>query len=190
MCCEQWNVEIIVHCTSWSCKCRWILKWLYTLRLTTSSVNAVEAVWWRFLFLREWWMWCVENKGAKMNKTKEKRKHTWVSFLVINLCWMRVKQTWLTEHRTKHNPNKTWNYVEIRRPQSWDLPSNPGTEYWDSPKSMPVHSLMMSSHLFLCLPRLLPPCIVPCKMFLAKPDECLAVYWDQNKTLFHKSHAV
>ena len=30
---------------------------------------------------------------------------------------------------------------------------------------------MSSSHLFLCLPRLLPPFTVPCKMVLTRPDE-------------------
>ena len=42
---------------------------------------------------------------------------------------------------------------------------------WDLPNSRPVHSLMLSSHLFLCLPCLLPPFTVPCKMVLARPDE-------------------
>ena len=35
----------------------------------------------------------------------------------------------------------------------------------------PVHSLMLSPHLFLCLPCLLPPFTVPCKIVLARPDE-------------------
>ena len=39
------------------------------------------------------------------------------------------------------------------------------------PNSRPVNSLMLSSHLFLCLPCLLPPFTVPCKMVLARPDE-------------------
>ena len=42
---------------------------------------------------------------------------------------------------------------------------------WDLPNSRPVHSLILSSHLFLCLPCLLPPFTVPCKMVLARPDE-------------------
>ena len=42
---------------------------------------------------------------------------------------------------------------------------------WDLPDSRPVHSLMLSSHLFLCLPCLLPPFTVPCKMVLPRPDE-------------------
>ena len=42
---------------------------------------------------------------------------------------------------------------------------------WDLASSWPVHSLMLSSHLFLFLPRLLPHFTVPCNMVLARPDE-------------------
>ena len=38
------------------------------------------------------------------------------------------------------------------------------TALWDLPDSRPVHSLMLSSHLFLCRPCLLPPFTVPCKV--------------------------
>ena len=41
----------------------------------------------------------------------------------------------------------------------------------DLANSRPVHSLMTSSHLFLCLPCFLPPFTVICKMVLAKLDE-------------------
>ena len=41
------------------------------------------------------------------------------------------------------------------------------TSLWDLANSRPVHSLM-SSHLFLCLPCLLSPFNVPCKMVLAR----------------------
>ena len=43
------------------------------------------------------------------------------------------------------------------------------TALWDLPNSRPVHSLMLSSHRFLCLPCLLPPFTAPCKM-LFLPD--------------------
>ena len=36
------------------------------------------------------------------------------------------------------------------------------TALWDLPNSRPVHSLMLSSYLFPCLPCLLPPFTVPC----------------------------
>ena len=39
------------------------------------------------------------------------------------------------------------------------------TTLWDLPNYRPVHSLMLSSHLILCLPCLLPPFTVPCKVF-------------------------
>ena len=45
------------------------------------------------------------------------------------------------------------------------------TAPWDLANSRPVHFLMLSSHLFHCLPCLLPPFTVPCKMVLARPDE-------------------
>ena len=45
------------------------------------------------------------------------------------------------------------------------------TAIWDLPNSRPVHSLMLFSHLFLCLPCLLPPFTVSCKMVLARPDQ-------------------
>ena len=37
--------------------------------------------------------------------------------------------------------------------------------------SRPVHSLMLSSHRFLCLPLCLPPWTVPCRIVLASPDD-------------------
>ena len=45
------------------------------------------------------------------------------------------------------------------------------TALWDLANSRPVYSLMFSSHLFLCLPCLLPPFTVPFKMVLARPDK-------------------
>ena len=45
------------------------------------------------------------------------------------------------------------------------------TALWDLPNSRPVHSLMLSSHHFLCPPCLLPPFTVPCKMVFDRPDE-------------------
>ena len=44
------------------------------------------------------------------------------------------------------------------------------TALWDLANSRPVHSLMLSSHFFFCLPRFLPPFTVPRKVVLARPD--------------------
>ena len=43
------------------------------------------------------------------------------------------------------------------------------TALWNLANSRPVHSLMLSSHLFLYLPCLLLPFTVPYKMVLARP---------------------
>ena len=45
------------------------------------------------------------------------------------------------------------------------------TALWDLVNSRPVNSLMLSFHLFLSLPCLLPPFTVSSKMVLARPDE-------------------
>ena len=45
------------------------------------------------------------------------------------------------------------------------------TALWDLANSRPVHFLMLSSHLFLCLSCLLLPSTVPCKMVLIRSDE-------------------
>ena len=45
------------------------------------------------------------------------------------------------------------------------------TALWDLANSRPVHSLMLSSHLFRSLPCLFSPFAVPCKMVSARPGE-------------------
>ena len=41
----------------------------------------------------------------------------------------------------------------------------------ESPNTIPVHSLMLSPHLFFCLPLLLPPFTVPCRIVFAMPED-------------------
>ena len=41
----------------------------------------------------------------------------------------------------------------------------------DLAKSIPVHSLILSSHLFFCLPLFHFPFTVPCGLVFAKPEE-------------------
>ena len=45
------------------------------------------------------------------------------------------------------------------------------TVLWDLANSRLVHFLMLSFHHFLCLPCLLSPFTVPCKIVMARPDE-------------------
>ena len=41
----------------------------------------------------------------------------------------------------------------------------------ESPNLIPVHSLMLSSHLFFCLPLLLASFTVPCRIVFAMPED-------------------
>ena len=41
----------------------------------------------------------------------------------------------------------------------------------ESPNPISVHSLMLSSHLFFCLPLLLAPFTVPCRIVFAMPED-------------------
>ena len=58
------------------------------------------------------------------------------------------------------------------------------TVLWDLPNFRPVHSLMLSSHFFLCLPCLLPPFTVPCKMALARHNEWKTCLYQLSLHLF------
>ena len=69
-----------------------------------------------------------------------------------------------------HHHHLSLNGDDVETPQI--IPQSvSSTALWDLANSRPVHSLMLSSHLFLCLPCLIPPFTVLCKMVLARPDE-------------------
>ena len=85
-----------------------------------------------------------------------------------------------THHHHYHHHHHHY-YLSLNREDRWGTTNDFATSFlhfplfsivlWDSANSGPVLSLMLSSHLFLCLPRLLPPFTLPCKMVLASPDE-------------------
>ena len=56
----------------------------------------------------------------------------------------------------------------------WDIKDDRVTTFFHcfrraSPNPNTAHSDILSSHLFFCLPFLLPPCIVPCRIIFASP---------------------
>ena len=82
--------------------------------------------------------------------------------------------------RTRQTNENHYHYLSLNRENRWGTDdfvtsflkfSLFSTALWDLANSRPVHSLMTSSHLFLCLPCLLPRFTVPCKMVLARPVE-------------------
>ena len=89
------------------------------------------------------------------------------------LCSLRLHHHHHHHHRRRH--------LSLTRKGRWGTIDDFTTSFlhfslfstalWDLANSRPVHSLMLSSHLFLCLPCLLSPFTVPCKMVLARPDQ-------------------
>ena len=111
----------------------------------------------------------------------------WKSLDVL-LCYFRYKDVdqnpeWMEEKEIVFVPNAHHHHhhKSLNRVGHWGTTDDSATSFlhfplfstalWDLPNSRPVHSLMLSSHLFLCLPCLLPPVTVPCKMVLATRDE-------------------
>ena len=92
-------------------------------------------------------------------------------FKTLSILGMYTCKHLLTSHISSH--------LSLNRQGCWGTTDDFATSFphfslfstalWDLPNSRPAHSL--SSHLFLCLPCLLPPFTQPSKMVLARPDE-------------------
>ena len=92
----------------------------------------------------------------------------------------------MSSHATRHHHH---HHQFLNREGRWGTTDDFATSFlhfplfstalWDLPNSRPVHSQMLSSHLFLSLPCLLRPFTVPCSMVLAmmngKHDHTTAV---------------
>ena len=117
-------------------------------------------------------------KKRKKERKKE-RQHQQNAFSNLNFCvyicmYVCVNQGYHHHHHHHH-------HLSFNCEGRWGAKDDFATSFlhfslfftalWDLPNSRPVHSLMLSSHLFLCLLCLLPPFIVPSKMVLARPDE-------------------
>ena len=109
------------------------------------------------------------------------------SYIPISSLGLSIKKEMsiLTIHHHHHR------HQSLNREGRWGTTDNFATSFlhfplfptalWDLPNSRPVHPLLLFSHLFLCLPCLLPPFTVPCKMVLARPDE--RVTWPYHCSL-------
>ena len=103
--------------------------------------------------------------------------------------WMKLeeipprnsKRSFLKSNQHALKTSHHHHHLSLNREGRWDTTDDFGTSFFhfslfstallDLANSRPVHSLMLSSHLFLCLPCLHPPFTVPRKMVLARPDE-------------------
>ena len=105
------------------------------------------------------WLKIVKTKLDERGRQKLERQSSWRS----------VKHHH-HHHHLSHNHEGCWDTTDHFTNSSLHS-SLFSTALWNLANSRPDHSLMLSSHLFLCLPCLLPPFTVPsCKMVLARPD--------------------
>ena len=99
-------------------------------------------------------------------------------YVIVYCRWWNIDHGALDHQDKIHHHH---HHLSLNREGRWGTADNYATSFLhfplfstalsDLPNSRPVHFLMLSSHLFLCLPCLLPPFTVPCKMVLARPDE-------------------
>ena len=150
-----------------------------------------KMVAWRFLESHQLPLhgFAPEMFAGVSNSYKYETKNRYVSaFMYRDLCIMVQCLTMHVQHAHMHthtHTNKQTYIIIIINPLTARVVGAPqmifktsflhlslfSIDLWDLPNSRPVHSLMFSSHLFLCPPCLLPPFTVPCKMVLARSDE-------------------
>ena len=81
-----------------------------------------------------------------------------------------------------------WAPQMISQPVSSIFPCSPLRSGTCRTPGLSIHSLMLSSHIVLCLPCLLLPFTVPCKMVLARPGlDGLNMQnkWHNNRDMYH-----
>ena len=111
----------------------------------------------------------------------------------VNVKWHNLAESLMDAYINKGN-NRKWKWRRMfpnsfrpTSPQSLNLggrrdtaddvatiPFHPSLSFAalrESQNPIPVHSLMLSSHLFFCLPLLLAPFTVPCRTFFAMPED-------------------
>ena len=111
------------------------------------------------------------------------RNHTFKTFphqFQTQASESQVK-SWLISLVTIHHHHHHNHHLSLNREGRWGTTDDFATSFLHFPcsplpsgtlaNSRHVHSLMLFSHLFLCLPYLLPPFTVPCKMALARPAD-------------------
>ena len=142
------------------------------------------------------WLWTNPNKIlirheirpwiALWNVWGSERCTRWINGLADPINYLKkssLKYTPSENHQNKFTviySHHHHHHLSLNREGRWGTTDDFATSFlhfslfstalWDMANSRAVHSLMLSSHLFLCLPCLLPPFTVPCRMFLARPD--------------------
>ena len=106
-------------------------------------------------------------RSKKKNKQKKKHIHTQNDTTFNSLFESHLDVQYHMQIYTSHRVSSQSLNLEGRRGTTDDVttipfhPSLSSAALRESPNPIPVHSLMLSSHLFFCLPLLLAPFTVP-----------------------------
>ena len=142
----------------------------------------------------DWWRYCINKTAAGtwqwifIFKWFYKPVPTYKDDLKKNFFILKVVLSLLKKHQKKVNIKLSamfsslhHHHLSLNREGCWGATNDFETSFihfslfstalWDLANSRPVHSLMLTFHLFLYLPCLPPPFTVPCKIVLARPDE-------------------
>ena len=124
-----------------------------------------EGAEWPFPWVHEWWVMAGRCH------------YRWTLFVIINqhYSWQRQLSLLWSDPGWKSGIDVCKlhliisSYLSLPRKGHWSTTDDFATSF---PHSFVLSTaLFLSSHLFLCLPCLLPPFTVPCKMVLARPNE-------------------
>ena len=81
--------------------------------------------------------------------------------------------------RSSRSLNDRWGFKD-NRATTFHHSSLSSAFQMASSNPYPVHSDILSSHLFFCLPFLLPPCTVPCRIIFASPVDLVMCPYHLN----------
>ena len=105
---------------------------------------------------------------TKKTTTTTRSKHVYTTTPLSDLASVGASFSCLSSHHHHQSLNREGRWGTTTSFLHFPLFS---TTVWDLANCRPVHSLMLSFYLFLCLPCLLLPLTVPCKMVLIRPNE-------------------
>ena len=130
------------------------------------------------MFLNGLFVSSSSTRHSKAHSSKQVSKHMQHIFVAGRSCYFDYKTLFLS---SVFFTVEIFRHLPLNRKVRWGTLDDFTTSFlhfslfstalWNFANSSPIHSLMLSSNLFLCLPCLLPPFTVPCKMVLVRPDE-------------------
>ena len=136
--------------------------------------------------------WIKSTVGAKNSikryfSTKQDR---WLNFWLLFLCLSTAQVSRCSKTQSCQTATHAPTHSSRSLNDRWGIQDDPATTFLHSSLSStfrrassnpyPVRSDILSSHLFFCLPFLLPSCTVPCRIIFASPVDLVMCPYHLN----------